>query len=470
MRRAPAWIAFLLPTAALAAGIEFPDNGAVSTGRGGAFAADPTDGVALQVNPAGLAWQKGLRLTVDTKLAFESLRYAPADATQGKVAENSAGGFFLPGGVLSYGLGEVGPLSGLTFALGGVGPNAIGKLSYPADGAQRYELISSDYFIAYVSAAVAASLGDWLSIGLTAQNVNGTAKFSQAVWADIQQGNDPAQDSIANIDVASNPGSIWTGVLGATVRPMKALSVGLSFRPGFEFNGDGTLKSTLPASAELIHARPEGEKTKMTLNFPPVARFGAQYRVSERLLGEVGFVWEGWSVLKNVDVLPQDIVIKSDVGEKKLGDIHLVHNLVDAWSARIGGDYVVIPDLLTVRAGYLYETSAIETKDVAVDFANWGRHALSVGASVKLFGATLDLAYAHHFVPSQNVTNSEVKQVTTPDMFGVCPENNPTCTSSVIGNGKFDASFDVVAIGLTVPLGALSRSPFAAPAAENPAP
>ena len=41
--------------AAYAAGIEYPDNGTIAIGRGGADAANPDDGLAFQYNPAGLA-------------------------------------------------------------------------------------------------------------------------------------------------------------------------------------------------------------------------------------------------------------------------------------------------------------------------------------------------------------------------------------------------------------------------------
>ena len=106
----------------------------------------------------------------------------------------------------------MGPLSALTLALGFTTPSAIGKETYPGctgrravahAQAQRYALIVSDYFIIYYSAAIAASYKDWLSAGVTLQLVHGTAKFSQAVWSGPSMGTDPANDSIANVDVSS---------------------------------------------------------------------------------------------------------------------------------------------------------------------------------------------------------------------------------------------------------------------------
>lgn len=54
---------------AFAAGIEYPDNGTLAIGRGGAYAANPEDGLAFQYNPAGLAQQRGPRLTLDARMS-----------------------------------------------------------------------------------------------------------------------------------------------------------------------------------------------------------------------------------------------------------------------------------------------------------------------------------------------------------------------------------------------------------------
>src|SRR4051812_567452 len=138
-----------------AAGIEHPDLGTVALGRAGAYAADPVDGYALQYNPAGFAKQRGLRVTFDSSFNWQGLTFTPVGGAQSPLASasNDAGPFWEPGGAISYGLGPVGPLSGLTFALGVVGPSAVGKESFPANGPQRYALISSDFFIAYYSAS-----------------------------------------------------------------------------------------------------------------------------------------------------------------------------------------------------------------------------------------------------------------------------------------------------------------------------
>ncbi len=434
--------------ASWAAGVEHPDVGTVAMGRGGAYAADPDGGLALQYNPAGLGRQTGLRVTLDASLAWQSLTFAPADG--GPAVSNGAGAFFAPAAVASWGAGPVGPLAGLTFALGATGPAAIGKLSYPADGAQRYALISSDTTIAYWSAAVAAAFNRWLAAGVTLQLVKGTARFTQAVWSGDSAGTNPAEDAIAHVDVTS--GFIPTAVLGVTVRPVERVAVGVSYRPRFTFDASGTLQTDLPAAARAIGAHQVGTATGFSLPMPDVVRVGVLVRPRARWLVEADFVLERWSTLGALELEPHGIAIASDnLGTSKpLPNIVFQKNFEDAFSVRVGGEHELLPGRLVVRAGYLHETSAVPLASTSVDFPNWERDVVSVGASIAIprTPVTLDLAYAHHFLPARTVTASDIKQVVTPCLTPGCTDPAPT----VVGDGTYTASLDVLSASLRMAL------------------
>lgn len=169
--------------------------------------------------------------------------------SQGDPIENNAAPFLGPSVAFSYGFGAVGPLSELTAALGVTGPSSIGIVDYPKDGAQRYSLTSTDYFIAFLSGAVAVGIGDWLRLGVTGQLVKGKAKFSQAVWsgqfkqADIR---DTRNDSTATFE--GENGAQATGVFGLTLLPRKDIAIGLSYRPEILFNAPGELTTVPPAA------------------------------------------------------------------------------------------------------------------------------------------------------------------------------------------------------------------------------
>jgi long-subunit fatty acid transport protein len=439
---------------ARAAGLEHPDLGTVALGRAGAYAADPVDGYALQYNPAGFAKQTGLRITVDSSFNWQGLTFTPMGGAQSPLASasNGSGPFWEPGGAISYGLGPVGPLSGLTFAFGVTGPSAIGKQSYPANGPQRYSLISSDFFIAYYSASVAASWHRWLSAGLTFQLVKGSAKFSQAVWSGTNQGTDPAFDAIATVDV--NSGFIPTGIFGVTVRPVPRVAVGLSYRPHFTFDADGTLTTQLPAVAAGIGAMQTGNSASFTTKLADVIRLGTAVDVTPRVLAEADIVIENWSPLQTIEIHPHNINVESNNFvppiSKPLPNIVFPKNYGTSVSLRLGGEYVLLPGMVTVRGGYLFESSAIPIESTNVDFGNWTRHMLAVGGSYTIprSPVTIDVAYAHHFVLSRTVTNSNVTQIVTPCLTPGCADPPPT----VVGNGTYEASLNTVSLSVRVVL------------------
>jgi long-subunit fatty acid transport protein len=432
------------------AGLEHPDVGTIALGRGGAYAADPDGGLALVYNPAGLGRQTGLRATLDANLSWQRLTFTPADGEA--PVSNGAPPFLAPAAVVSYGLGAVGPLAGLTFALGVSGPSAIGKLAYPASGAQRYALISTDTQIVYWSGAVAAAFNRWLAGGVTFQLVEGTARFTQAVWSGETPGTNPGEDTLAHVDVTS--GFIPTAVLGATARPTDRVAVGVSYRPGFTFDASGSLTTDLPAPARAIGAHQVGTDIGFTMPLPDVVRAGVLVRPRARWLVEGDVVYERWSTTRALALPARGIVIASDnLGTSKpLPDIVFVKNFDDAWSARVGGEHELVPGWLTVRAGYLYETSAVPLASTSVDFPNWERHMLALGASIAIprTPLTLDVAYAHHFLPTRTVTGSGIAQVVTPCLTPGCSDPAPT----VVGNGTYEASLDVVSASLRLALGA----------------
>jgi len=443
---APSCLALVLmlwSTAALAAGIEHPDIGTLSIGRGGAYAAAPSDGLAMFYNPAGLAPQRGLRVTLDANLAWQGLTFTSA---LGGSASNTAGGFLVPALSVSYGLGALGPLRDLTFALGATGPSAIGKESFNPAGPQRYSLINSDYFIVYYSGAVAATFNSWLSGGVTFQLVQGRAKFSQAVWSGPTMDTDPSFDAIANINVSSS--AIPTAVFGVTARPLPPLALGLSYRPGFDFLAHGTLTTAIPpALRDALNIQVTGDRTDFFVAFPDVVRLGGQYLFGARWLVEADVVYERWSRLHAIEIRPTNIMLSSALHDARpLEKIVFQKDFQDAVSFRIGGDYEALPGRLTVRAGYLHETSAIPLRSVSVDFGNWQRDVVSVGGTVAIWsGITASVAYAHHFLADQNVTNSQVVQIISPCLTAPdCVEPAPT----VVGNGRYTGSLDVASLSL----------------------
>jgi long-subunit fatty acid transport protein len=140
-----------------------------------------------------------------------------------------------------------------------------------------------------------------------------------------------------------------------------------------------------------------------------------------------------------------------------LPDIVLQKGYQDSVSLRVGGEYDVAPGRLTVRAGYLHETSAVPLASTSVDFPNWQRDLGAVGLSVAVprTPVTVDVAYAHHFSPTRTVTSSAVGQVVTPCLTPGCTDPAPT----VVGNGRYEASLDVLSLSLRMELDGQRKRP-----------
>lgn len=434
-----------------AAGVEYPDNGTLSIGRGGAWAANPRDGLALQYNPAGLTQQRGLNLYLDARMSNQQVSFEASDPIAGqKLVENGSAPFLGPSAALVWGLGATGPLSDLSLALGGTGPSAIGKLDYPKEGAERYALYKTDYFISYASASVAAAWHDWLRVGVTGQLVTGSARFDQAVWSGFGKGSDSKVDTVAVFDGSGGP--IPTAVVGLSIVPNEQWAFGLSWRPHIRFEADGTLVTTAPASAKDFKVTQLGTSATLELDFADIIRLGAQYKPTPTLEVEVNAVWERWSVMKQIAIRTHDIWVQyeaAEVDKVPVPDIVFPKNFKDAYSIRAGLEWTALAERLQVRGGWLLETSAVPTEYVGVEFPNWGRQVASIGASLQLYGAWLDLAYAHHFIDTQEVTGSKSMQVVTPAL----PKTFlPAAEASTIGNGTYKAALDIVSLSLRVPL------------------
>src|SRR5258708_3578060 len=57
--------------------------GTRATGMGGAFIAVASDGSALYYNPAGIAFQDGLRMEMDTLLVHGNFKFTPSSVPNG---------------------------------------------------------------------------------------------------------------------------------------------------------------------------------------------------------------------------------------------------------------------------------------------------------------------------------------------------------------------------------------------------
>lgn len=473
MGRTWGWFALVVlcsfPASAFAAGYEYPDNGAKALAQGAAFAAEPIDGTALYYNPAGLAGQTGWRVLIDGQAVWLNTTFQRQDADGtniGNAVSNDYAPWLAPFLSVSYGI-----LPNLTIAAGVYGPSAYGSQRYPDprkieptffDGnpsndptdhtdivqqaPQRFALIDSDLLVLYPSLAVGWSPVEWLSIGGTVQLALSTTKFSQSIYGGLAAGEDPQFEGIASLDIKGDP--VLTGIIGLTVRPAEGLSLGASWRPGFTAKGTGTL------DVQFNDFLVNGFGLEQTKNdaafdtvFPDVLRFGvAVHDVARRFGGEFDGVYEGWGAVQNFTVKPDvEIYMGGSDTPLPVEDIVIPKNWSDTFSLRFG----LWTDLaklgtgvpLTIRAGYIYEESAIPNSTLNLDFPAWQRNQGTFGLTYDLGFLAITATASHIWQPQKKVNDSLVTEA-------VAPPAGVSYQGTVVGNGVYDASYTLLVIGL----------------------
>jgi long-subunit fatty acid transport protein len=209
-----------------------------------AFVGYPDDTSAIYHNPAGLMLFSGYRIELAGTGIYSGTRYqryegtyspynkdtrltrAPSDATLSDAVKPDP-----PLGVLPFfGMSGDFGLENWRFGLGIYSPhNATGN--FPEDGAQRFQVITGTIFTLFIMPTVAWQPIPQLSIG--AQIGPTFAKIGYTRAQEVLAG-DPAL-----VDVQASAWSFAWGV-GLLYRPIKQLSIGVSYSSQASFDFSGT--------------------------------------------------------------------------------------------------------------------------------------------------------------------------------------------------------------------------------------
>jgi long-chain fatty acid transport protein len=118
------------------------------------------------------------------------------------------------------------------------------------------------------------------------------------------------------------------------------------------------------------------------------------------------------------------------------GKLTIPYNWKDTIGLRLGGDYNVIAEMLAVRAGVSYESSATPREYMNIDAWAVTRVGLHAGGTLQLGKLKLSIAYAHIFFGSVNVPVGEgkVPEIVSANQAAAQPVNE----------GDYKASLDVI--------------------------
>ena len=497
---------------ARAGGMEWPDNGTRSSGRGGAFTAKADDPTAIVLNPAGLGFQRGYSLTFDGNIVKQDVcvkragtypgtpgPYTHAGQPYPEVCRNLTGAFYIPMVAAAFDFG----LKNWTFAIGGYGPHAVGRREFPmsvnvqdtegrnvrAPGPTRYDVENLNVIVLFFTLAAAYRPVDWLSFGAALQIVYADVDYS--VYVPLTPNYDPDGDIRFQI---RTKGVAYTGLLSVLANPVSGLWLGASLRLPVRADTKGDAWINLPASyasmgsviewgrtcdnAALGNWCPTKHKAGLVTELPLALRTGIRYawkmkghkNAPDLVDIEFDLVWERWSSIKSFD---------TQLNARLLGTpmevFALPHHYQDVVEYRLGGSFTVPRKLgggwLTFRLGTYYGNDASPLEYTRLDYAAWARVGVFAGISYRIMGVDLHAGFTYiwngtgerwkpwSFKAKREVLHSCLTPIDafTPPDPSRCADPSASPANSDVSAGSYHGSFMAMSLGLTVRFDELAR-------------
>jgi long-chain fatty acid transport protein len=202
----------------------------------------------------------------------------------------------------------------------------------------------------------------------------------------------------------------------------------------------GTVKTRLPPDPQFDGAEVVGDQIKVNVDLPLVVRAGVEVRPNKRARVELGADYERWSMQQKFDFVPQGVYIDHvpGIGRYDLKPMSLARGMRDVFSIHVGGEFDVLPKRLTLRAGYLFESSAVPAEYLSVLTPDGDKHLVTLGASLRFGTWRIDAGYGHIFQPDRVVETSKSLQL------------NPIQPSIAVpvGAGTYQVRAEILSLGL----------------------
>lgn len=466
-----------------AAGMFVTPHGARAVGRGGALVAGVDDLNAIYYNPAGVAaidyGSSGWSGLLDVGFVLQHVTYtrdengimrppvsndnnplggAPLAIPQFGFAKKLRRSW----GSMSFGFGVWIPYTGLPRYPQGQYDSEENLQKVPEVSPQRYQLISlhdgdvtHSTLLAVLNPVAAFSLlGDKLQLGIGPQLM--LVYFRSRIMLSSCTGVmcRPEQVDFDTLVLAQALALTPSFNLGAMYRPVPWLRLGLAFQfPFFIRSATGTVDARLPANELFNGARVTGRAADLSLNLPPVLRFGIEFAaLRDRLHIELAYTAEFWVIQDQISFTPQGIAIENlkGIGTYQLGPVALDRQMQTTHTVHLGLEAVVWK-YFGARLGGMFETSGMPDATLTVLTPDGDKGMVSLGVFLPKvrFGHTdwrLDLSYGRIIQPDRVVAAADSK---------IYPSNpiRPPATYPPgvggIGGGRYEVSYDLISFGFS---------------------
>ena len=381
--------AALLAIAARAqgAGFELYEQGPAAIGMNGAFTAKADDASAIFYNPAGIALYDGGSVMLGASYATQGFSLRTADA-QPVSASSTSGQFVLPTVYASSHIGKYVALGVGLFTQFGAGvtwnPGTQNGMTVPFPGRFLGQSISLQTVT--INPTIAFHPIDQLAVGIGIDILRGSVDLTRSVqFAD--------QEGTARLGGAGGAVGFNIGVLAVLIP--KRLSVGLSYRSGVspDFNLNVHFTGAPPELKDNVY----DQKGMTTLNLPHNLTGGVAVHPTSHFTLTTDVHYSLWSDFK-------DLVVTFPEGKTPGFTAH--QGWQDAWSVRLGGEYLIAG--FALRLGLGYEVGAIPAAEFQPTTPVNDKILVSAGIGYKYKGFGVDAAYLAGIQREFTSTNTDL--------------------------------------------------------------
>ena len=378
------WAVTVVPV--YGAGFSIFEQGSRAMGRSGAFTATADDPSAVFFNPAGLAFQHGLRVYLGGTTIIPSADFEGAEPFPGTgVTETMKSSIFFPPHVyLAYDV-----LDGITLGLGVFSDFGLTtEWDNPATFTGRYISTKTTLHSLTLNPAVGFKVSDRFALGV-GLNVRSTSVELNRYVPFF----DPFEFKVidaATVKLSSDTKWTFGFNAGLLYKVTDTLRIGFSYRhhQSADLTGDAGFNIFSTGNPELdaalaaaLPAQPIPVKT--TVRYPKVLSFGVALDPWETWEVEVNVNWMEWSRFDRLDLTFPD---NPDF------DQTLREDWDDAFSIRIGVEKTV-NDRWTVRGGFIYDQTPQPSQTATPILPDADRFAVNLGVSIHVTERwTVDLA------------------------------------------------------------------------------
>ena len=384
----------------------------------------------------------------------------------------------------------------LGVAIGVVTPSAAGNSQWPdqvtlGDGSlapapQRYMLLKSSSIVISPTLAAGYEVAKGVRFGAAFEATMAFLKFSNVTRSTNASQNDIAESPNGDLRADLNVKKLFTPaiVLGTLISPVPEIDIGATFRYSAEikatgnvdiqgpYYGDQRSPRNTPANSHGVASEfraPQPWEARLGVRFHPVRKgvvldptktAWRDFLASDAYDIEVDGTYAHNSSFDTLTILfpPNQCVAlgTSPCPNNIPPDTSIPHQFRDTFGVRLGGEYVVLPDRLGVRAGGFVQANGQDPQYLGVDFLPSSMWGLFAGATLRVSKVVdLSAGFGHIWLHGlDNNGNGKVRAITAVDSGTsiACADGNKPPdfrTCNAINGGKVSGGYNMASLGAT---------------------